>query len=256
MDKKDLSTRSPSCLRQAAHSLKMTGEKERIRFGELNYYLYSASNMGLMLTLLTYPFFVEPMFNLKQQGNIWWAGYVVLLILYLICSPKRDSRTEEAEENFSYLSIARGRGADLRFVFGDGRVSLKDVKENAYDLFIIDAFNSGSIPVHLLTVEAIEEYFRVLRSNGVLLMRISNRALNLAPVIYTAADKLGLYACDKTNEGKVHPDADLTVWMALTRDNKKHQTLIINYGWAFLPDSSKTRRPWTDQYSDLISALR
>jgi len=162
-----------------------------------------------------------------------------------------------AEKYFSYLRYSREKGAEIKFIFGDGRISLRETPKGGYDLLIIDAFNSGSIPVHLLTLEAIEEYFRVIRPGGLLLMHISNRALDLAPVIYAAADELKLYACEKTNEGRVDADADLTVWMALTRDKRIYKRLVRDYGW----DSSgskaaKNTRPWTDRYSNLFGALR
>ena len=123
-----------------------------------------------------------------------------------------------ARENFTYLDIAENNGAKLNFIFGDGRIALRDKKERSYDLFIVDAFNSGSIPVHLVTVEAIEEYLRVLKDDGFLLMHVSNKILDLLPVVYSNAEKLGVWACDQSNEDNIHPDAELTLWMALSKD--------------------------------------
>ncbi len=162
-----------------------------------------------------------------------------------------------AEEFFTYLELSRKKGAKVKFVFGDGRISLSRVAKNSYDLLIIDAFSSGSIPIHLLTLEAFEEYFRTLKPDGLLLMHISNRALDLSPVIYSAAEELNCYACEKTNAGNVDPDADLTVWMALCRDKQKFQSLIKKYRWISRQDElEKTKRPWTDDYSNFLSIIR
>jgi len=200
-------------------------------------------------------------FNFKDIGMIGLgtgalAAYSGKGDTFTIYELDRDC-LDVAERFFSYLRYSREKGAEIKFIFGDGRISLRETPKGGYDLLIIDAFNSGSIPVHLLTLEAIEEYFRVIRPGGLLLMHISNRALDLAPVIYAAADELKLYACEKTNEGRVDADADLTVWMALTRDKRIYKRLVRDYGW----DSSgskvaKNTRPWTDRYSNLFGALR
>jgi spermidine synthase len=157
-----------------------------------------------------------------------------------------------AENHFSYLQQARDRGAELSFVFGDGRVSMRREPASSYDLVIIDAFNSGSIPVHLLTVEAMAEYFRILKPNGVLLMHVSNRVLDLEPVVYANAETLGITAAEASNSDAVHPDAEMTQWMALCRDPEVHKRLA-ELGWLRL--SRRKVAPWTDQYSDVVGAM-
>jgi spermidine synthase len=162
-----------------------------------------------------------------------------------------------AEQYFSYLEQSRQRGVNLDFVFGDGRVGLRKRQAASLDLLIIDAFNSGSIPVHLITTEAIREYSRILRQDGLLLLHISNRILDLAPVLYANAASVGVYACEQSNSGKTVADADTTYWMALTRDPATLKSLMDDLGWvrrraAEWQDTS----PWTDQYSHLFGAIR
>jgi SAM-dependent methyltransferase len=162
-----------------------------------------------------------------------------------------------ADRYFGYLQSAREKGAQLKFVFGDGRISLKNVADSSFDLLIIDAFNSGSIPIHLMTTEAIEEYFRVLKPNGLLLMHISNRIFDFSPVLFSAAQRIGLYACIKTNGAYVEPDADFTIWMAFCRNKSVFRNLLNEYHWtAHQGSGKKMASPWTDQYSNLFSALR
>ena len=93
--------------------------------------------------------------------------------------------------DFTYLDAARRHGAKVSFVEGDGRVTLRQAPARSVDLLIIDAFNSDSIPVHLLTVEAFQEYFRALTPDGILLLHVSNKFLRLAPVIYSNAPPAG-----------------------------------------------------------------
>jgi hypothetical protein len=66
------------------------------------YVLYSASNLGSLLGLLTYPVFFEPFFTLTQQGYIWWAGYTVFVILHMLCMPFTQGRNEPKIEAFSW----------------------------------------------------------------------------------------------------------------------------------------------------------
>ena len=157
-----------------------------------------------------------------------------------------------AETYFSYLEVARQNGATLSFVFGDGRVAMKQESAASYDLIIIDAFNSGSIPVHLLTVEAMEEYFRLLKPRGLLLMHVSNRVLSLEPVVYSNAEALGVIAAEASNADAVHPDAEYTQWMALSRDLEVHRKLAA-VGWIRL--SRRRVAAWTDQYSNIFGVL-
>jgi SAM-dependent methyltransferase len=160
-----------------------------------------------------------------------------------------------AEEFFSYLSISRKKGANQKFIFGDARIALNKVQSKSYDLYIIDAFNSGSIPIHLLTVEAFKEYFRVLRPNGIILAHISNKLLNLSPVLFSIAQSEGFYACLKSNDGIVHPDADSSTWMTFCREKSIQSILQKKYNWQVSPENTSPKRPWTDRYTNLLDAI-
>jgi len=162
-----------------------------------------------------------------------------------------------AERYFTYLEQGRRQGAILEFVPGDGRISLRDRETGSLDLLVIDAFNSGSVPVHLITVEAIEDYFRVLREDGLLLLHISNKVLDLAPVIYANAAANRLFACEQSNEGWLAPDADVTIWMAVSRHPAMVTALKRELFW-YGRRVSETGgiRPWTDRYSNILGAVR
>jgi SAM-dependent methyltransferase len=158
-----------------------------------------------------------------------------------------------ARGHFTYIEDAERRGAKLRFVIGDGRVRLHECPDADCDVLVVDAFSSGSIPVHLLTVEALREYARVIAPDGLLLMHVSNRYLRLQPVVAANAAAAGLAAMGASNAGDVDPDADLTQWVAVfRRGNERMHSLLAGLGWNEL--KQPLPRPWTDQYANLAAA--
>ncbi len=150
---------------------------------------------------------------------------------------------------FSYLHDS---AATIRTVVGDGRLGLEAAAPGSYDMVILDAFSSDSIPVHLLTEEAMRTYADRLSPNGLLVVHISNRAFDLEPVLANAARALGM-------AGVVgHGDADAdgateSVWVALGTKESGVTELVASRGW----DELGARRVrWTDDYSSVLSVLR
>jgi hypothetical protein len=130
------------------------------------------------------------------------------------------------------------------------------VPDGDYDAFIVDAFSSGSIPVHLITLEAFAEYRRVLKPGGLLLLHISNKVLDLHPVVYAAARALGVHALEQTNAGQSDPDANDTYWMAVTADPSAARTLAESLDWQRRgPPARGWPRPWTDAYANLLGRI-
>jgi hypothetical protein len=141
-------------------------------------------------------------------------------------------------------------------VTGDARLSLRKFRGAGFDVFIVDAFSSGAIPLHLMTREAFVEYMAAMAPEGILLLHISNRSLDLHPVVYSIAESLNLHALEKTNAGAADPDANDTFWMAVTRDGGAAKLLADSLGWR-----SRERpaggwpRPWTDRYANIMGAM-
>src|SRR5205085_4878403 len=98
-----------------------------------------------------------------------------------------------------YFTFVRDSAADMRIVLGDARISLGKEPAHSFDLLILDAFSSDSIPVHLITRQALQLYARVLEPNGVLAFHISNRYIDLEPVIGDLAADAGLVALTQDN---------------------------------------------------------
>jgi SAM-dependent methyltransferase len=92
-----------------------------------------------------------------------------------------------ARSEFTYLSDTP---ATVEVALGDGRLVLESEPPQAFDVFVVDAFSGDSVPVHLLTREAFRTYFRHLKPDGILAVHISNRYLDLEPVVERAAHDL------------------------------------------------------------------
>ncbi|TVM15561.1 hypothetical protein DPQ33_15300 [Oceanidesulfovibrio indonesiensis] len=157
-----------------------------------------------------------------------------------------------ARRFFTYLEQSPGV---LRFVFGDARLSLEEEPRGRYGVLVVDAFNSDSIPVHLLTREALAEYFRCVTPDGVVALHLSNKYMDLVPVVQATARELGCRVFVNQYVAGVHPDARACVWGALTQDAASAEALL-RLGWKDITDFPSQVKPWTDDYSNIFSALR
>jgi SAM-dependent methyltransferase len=155
-----------------------------------------------------------------------------------------------ARSNFSYLSRT---AATTEIVLGDARLQLENEPAQQFDVLVVDAFSGDSVPVHLLTREAFTQYFRHLKPNGVLAVHITNRFLDLQPVVKTAADHFGkdvrLVDFDGDRERLVFRSR----WALISGDRAffKHASLVD----ATAIPAHKNFRPWKDDYSSIFSIL-
>ncbi len=150
---------------------------------------------------------------------------------------------------FSYIEDSP---ATIRTVAGDGRLGVAGAARGSFDTILLDAFSSDSIPVHLLTEEAMRTYVDRLAPGGLLVVHISNRMFELQPVLASAADRLGLSAA--VGRGQAGPDgAAASVWVALSRDDSEIARLRSRPDWS--PLGSREVR-WTDDYSSILSVLK
>jgi SAM-dependent methyltransferase len=120
-------------------------------------------------------------------------------------------RIAEDPRYFTYLRDTRG---SYDIVMGDGRLKLAEAADGSYDLLFMDAFSSDSIPVHLVTREAIELYFRKLAPDGVLVINVANRYLKPAAVLANIAAELGLVGLTRYDEEGTGQPANLDTIVA------------------------------------------
>jgi spermidine synthase len=154
---------------------------------------------------------------------------------------------------FDYLQNSR---AKLNFFFDDARIALKKIPREYYDILIIDAFSGDSVPVHLLTTDAIREYKSHMKEKGIILFHISNRYLDLAPVLFSNARAVNAFALADRNEAQ-GPALFASNWMVLTWDRQINDMLVSKLQWKEdVSDPKKAMlRPWTDKYSSIPSVV-
>lgn len=156
-----------------------------------------------------------------------------------------------AREHFTYVDDAAGT---VDIVVGDGRLTLENQPTGTYDVLVLDAFSSDSIPVHLLTREAFATYHEVLAPDGVLLVHISNRYLDLEPVVAAGAEAVGMDARVGQDAGGGDGGGGQrtgSTWVAVTADDSRFEDL----------DPERWRQPgqrrvtWTDAFSNLVRVI-
>jgi hypothetical protein len=150
-----------------------------------------------------------------------------------------------ANTQFDFLRQSR---AEIQIVPGDARLSLQRQSPQQFDVLLVDAFSGDAIPVHLLTREAFDLYFRHLKPQGVLAVHVSNRYLDLPPVVEAAARLLGARAVKLTSPEDQADAVYQSTWMLLDRPPAPADALPAS--------SDKVIRPWTDDYSNLIQILK
>jgi SAM-dependent methyltransferase len=137
--------------------------------------------------------------------------------------------------------------AETEVVDGDGRLALEREPPQNFDVLVLDAFSGDSIPVHLLTRQAFQVYFRHLRPGGIVAVHVTNRYLDLPPVVEALATAL------QKQVRMIHSDAD-------------PPNGIYAADWSLVADNlewlshtqpvARTLRPWTDDYSNLFRILK
>jgi hypothetical protein len=154
----------------------------------------------------------------------------------------------------SEFTLLKENPASTDIVPGDGRLSLERQPSQQFDLLAIDAFSSDSIPIHLLTKEAFDLYFRHLKSSGVLGVHVSNRYLDLAPIVLQEASALGKDALVIDTEEDDATGCYGTTWV-LVAAQKGFFSQPAFQGVGTHPPVNLSLRLWTDDYSNLLRTL-
>lgn len=160
-----------------------------------------------------------------------------------------------ANSEFTYLADARSRGAQVDVVLGDARLSLEREAPQEFDLLAVDAFSGDSIPVHLLTREAFDLYARHLKPGGTLAIHISNRYLNLTPVVTRAAVSMGREVLMIANEPDQRMGISRSTWLLVCPQHGLIEQEGVRPAGTLLSSSNHTPL-WTDDYSSLLPLLK
>jgi hypothetical protein len=161
----------------------------------------------------------------------------------------RDSRY------FTYLSQC---APQARVVLGDGRLELSRAPDASYDLIVVDTFSSDAVPVHMITREALAIYLSKLTQHGVVVFQITNQFMDFVPVLSRLAADAGIAAVMPGPRLEIQFDERLAAlpsrWVAMSRDSRRFDALVEEAGWKPLP--SAAGKPWTDDFSNVLGALK
>ncbi|MFN0305679.1 MAG: fused MFS/spermidine synthase [Burkholderiales bacterium] len=157
-----------------------------------------------------------------------------------------------ARKEFTYLGDSK---ATIEIALGDARLSMEKESPQQFDVLAIDAFSSDSIPVHLLTREAFETYFKHMKAGGLLAVHISNRHLDLQPVVAEAAKALKKAAriADTDDEEALGTYGATWVLIGDSDDVFNHEKLK---GAVEALEPKRSVGLWTDDFSDVYRILK
>jgi hypothetical protein len=167
-----------------------------------------------------------------------------------------DPLIESMARNDNLFTYLRDCPGETNVVLGDARLSLTEAPDSEYGIIVADAFSSDAIPVHLMTREAIDLYFQKLQSNGVLVTHISNRHLELEPVLGNVAQDAGLVCRSQFDtETENEPGKFASHWVVMARKEDDLGSMANDERWqpcAQQPDKGV----WTDDFSNLLSTFQ
>ncbi len=158
---------------------------------------------------------------------------------------------------FTFLSNAGNR---VSTVLGDGRLSIQKRADGEFDVLILDAFSSDSVPAHLLTIEAFKIYLQKLKPGGIIAAHITNLHVDLRPVLARCAAELGLTAIIQ-EDNAIDPVSKTqgrlsSTWVLFARESKHLRPIIDDLArWKRL-ETVPGDPLWTDSYSSLVSVLK
>jgi hypothetical protein len=156
-----------------------------------------------------------------------------------------------AKDRFTYLKDTAAR---TQIVMGDGRLSLEREPSQQFDLLVMDAFSGDSVPVHLITREAFRTYFRHLKPGGILAVNVTNRYLDLNPVIERAASDFGKVAMVFDDEPMDEYLCYESSWALVMAPEVRAR--VRERGWGKVLTANANFREWTDDFSNMQRILK
>ncbi len=251
-----------SKVRALVHGTTMHGLQNRAPGFETDQTTYYAPKSGVGLAMAAAP----RLFGERARISVVGLGSGTLACY---AKPGQDWRYYEIDPaiqgiasnagNFSFLSRCLPNPLVL---IGDARLVLSQQNPGARDLLALDAFSSDSVPMHLLTREAFAVYGRYLQHDGLLMVHISNRYLDLKPVVAAAAQAGGWHAVsryyDPDDAERAH-FYSTSEWIALSRSEATMGALIANSpanSWQKFPAAGTGLQRWTDDHASILPIIR
>jgi spermidine synthase len=164
---------------------------------------------------------------------------------------------EISKTYFHYLEDSR---ATTEIVLGDARLQLEAEllagQPHGFDVLAIDAFSSDAIPIHLLTREAVEIYWKHMAKDGLLLFHISNHSLDLAPIVRAHAEYLGCEVVRIIAQLDEEKDTNYNTWLILTRNQQFIDLAAVRAAASPWQPDERAPVEWTDDFAGLWQILK
>lgn len=165
-----------------------------------------------------------------------------------------DAAVKSIAENPAFFTYLRDCPTKNTVTIADARLGLEAAPDGKYGAIFMDAYSSDSLPMHLMTREALAIYLKKLTPNGIIAFHISNRYLQLGPILGNLAEDAGLVAINRFFQPK-EANAVPAQWVVMARhQNDLEATGYKEAGWTELSGNGQT--PWSDDYSNLLEAIR
>ena len=155
----------------------------------------------------------------------------------------------------SYFTFLPRCGQNCDAVLGDGRLSIERTRDGTFDLLMLDAFNSDSIPAHLVSREAIQMYLAKLKQNGLLMFHVSNRYMDVEGLISAAVIDASLEALVRYDDERQSSLKSRSHYVVAARTPEALGVLEQDENWLKVEKPSGIH-PWTDDYSNMLEILR
>lgn len=165
-----------------------------------------------------------------------------------------DQQVIELAKNTKLFTYLNDCPPATKIIKGDGRLALVNIPDASQDLLILDAFNSDAIPVHLMTLEAFTLYKKKIVVGGVILVNLSNRHLQLLPVLNAIGRSLDMITLSLQHKGDRKLGQFNSEWALLTSDQSLAFKIMKGTNWRFVADDNQFL--WTDDYSNIIPLLK
>jgi hypothetical protein len=183
----------------------------------------------------------------KQEGETWRFFEIDPTVIKIAKNPK----------NFTFVTKCQ---PDIDIAIGDARLTIGKEPDSSFDLFIIDAFTSDAIPVHMLTKEAVELFLQKLKPDGIVLLHTSNRHLDLEGVLASTLKLLpegtaGMIMQDRKADRRKYPAETGSSVVVFTKSAAALEPYRSLDGVSELVDRDPPLRAWTDDYSDILGAF-
>ncbi|PWY57051.1 spermidine synthase [Legionella qingyii] len=207
----------------------------------------------------------KPIVDAMQQKRSSLSVTIIGLgVGTMLCQFRKEDKVKVIEIDYQVIDLAsnpqlftylRDCSPNVTIMKSDGRLAVEQLPDHSQNLLVIDAFSSDSIPVHLLTLEAFILYQQKITEDGGILIHLSNRHLQLLPVINAAGRSLSLLSIFYVNYKSILALGQFnSEWVFLTSKEDLAFQLMKGSNWRF--NASDEQFLWTDDYSNLIPLFK